>query len=147
MTTTTLDVFNSTVQQSHEWLGEIADELHTDDRHQAYLALRGTLHALRDNLVVDEAADLSAQLPMLIRGLYYEGWNPSKTPVRDRSRDAFLERVGSAFERAAPAGMYPEPAVRAVLKVLTGHISAGEMDQVRGSMTKDIQALWDDQAA
>src|SRR5687767_2291216 len=110
MSTTDLDVFDAAVQQANLWLKQVAEELHTDNRREAYLALRGTLHALRDNLVIDEAADLAAQLPMLVRGVFYEGWDPSKTPVRDRSRDAFVERVGRAFDRARPAGIYPEPA-------------------------------------
>lgn len=142
MTTAGLDVFDATVQQSNEWLKEIGEELHTDNRREAYLALRGTLHALRDNLVVDEAADLAAQLPMLIRGVYYEGWDPSRTPVRDRSRDTFLERVGSAFERAKPSGIYPEPAARAVFSVLARHVSAGEIDDVRNALPGDVRALW-----
>lgn len=142
MSTTGLDVFDSTVQQTNEWLKEIANELHTDNTRHAYLALRGTLHALRDNLVVEEATDLAAQLPMLVRGIYYEGWNPSKTPVRDRDRDAFLERVGSALERSQPAGIYPEPAARAVFKVLSDHVSEGEINQVRSALHKDIRELW-----
>lgn len=141
MTTAGLDVFDSTVQQTNEWLNEIAEELHTDNRREAYLALRGTLHALRDNLVVEEATDLAAQLPMLVRGVYYEGWNPSKTPVRDRDRDAFLERVGAALDRAQPQGIYPEPAARAVFKVLSNHVSEGEIDQIRNVLHKDIRDL------
>jgi uncharacterized protein (DUF2267 family) len=137
-----LDVFDTTVHQTNQWLKQIAEELHTDSRHQAYLALKGTLHALRDNLVVDEAADLAAQLPMLVRGIYYEGWNPSKVPVRDRHRDAFLERVGHAFNRSQPNGVYPEPAVRAVFKTLASHVSAGEIEEVRNSLPKEIRALW-----
>lgn len=143
MTTTGLDVFDATIQQTNEWLGEIAEELHTDNRRHAYLALRGALHALRDNLVVDEAADLAAQLPMLVRGIYYEGWNPSKTPVKDRDRDLFLERVGGAFERANTDGIYPEPAARAVFRVLSRHVTAGEVNDVRSSLPEEIRALWD----
>lgn len=142
MSATGLEVFDSTLQQTNEWLKEIAEELHTDNRQTAYLVLRGTLHALRDNLVVEEATDLAAQLPMLVRGIYYEGWNPAKTPVRDRDRDAFLERVGAAFERAQPQGIYPEPAARAVFKVLSNHVSGGEIDQVRNVLHKDIRELW-----
>lgn len=143
MSASGLNVFDATVQQTNEWLQEIANELRTDNRRDAYLALRGTLHALRDNLVADEAADLAAQLPMLVRGIYYEGWDPSRVPVRDRHRDAFLERVGGAFERARPAGIYPEPAARAVFKTLAAHISAGEIDDVRSALPEEIRELWD----
>jgi uncharacterized protein (DUF2267 family) len=79
---------------------------------------------------------------MLIRGLYYEGWDPSKTPVRDRHRDAFLGRVGKTLDRARPAGIYPEPVVQAVFTVLSTHVSPGEIDDVRHALPQDIRQLW-----
>jgi len=54
--------------------------------------VRAGLHALRDRLIPDEAVDLGAQLPMLVRGMHYEGWKPNATPSDD-DRQAFLERV------------------------------------------------------
>src|SRR5918999_2423916 len=89
---TGLYVFDHTVQVTNEWLKGVERELGAANRHRAYLALRSTLHALRDELVPDEAVHLAAQLPMLVRGFYYEGWDPSRTPVKDRDREDFLER-------------------------------------------------------
>ncbi len=73
---TGLEVFDSTVQKTNIWLNDILEELHWEDRNKAYMALRTTLHALRDRLTLEEVAQFSAQLPMLIRGIYYEGWDP-----------------------------------------------------------------------
>lgn len=139
--TTTPDVFESTLQQTNEWLAAIAEQLGWDDRRRAYTALRGTLHALRDYLVVDESAQLAAQLPLLVRGVYYEGWDPSKVPVDNRNQDDFLQRVAGAFERVDP-GVDAEQITGAVLRVLTDRISKGEADQARQLLPKDVQALW-----
>jgi uncharacterized protein (DUF2267 family) len=74
MSTTGLEIFDTTVQKTHIWLNEIMDELGWEDNwHRAYLALRTVLHELRDHLTTEEATDLGAQLPMLVRGFYYEG--------------------------------------------------------------------------
>jgi uncharacterized protein (DUF2267 family) len=78
MSTTDLEVFDTTVHKTNSWLHELMEELGWSDRHKAYLALRATLHALRDRLTVQGVAQLGAQLPMLIRGFYYEGWVPSR---------------------------------------------------------------------
>ena len=136
-----IEAFDSTVQETYLWLKEIAAELGPEDRRLAYLALRGTLHALRDNLVIDESAQLAAQLPMLIRGIYFEGWDPSKTPARAHHREEFLERVGRAFARAA-APIGPEQAARAVFRVLSRRISAGEAEQVRQILPGEVRQLW-----
>ena len=70
---TGIDAFDNTLQLTNLWLQDLMTRLGTGDRHLAYLALRTTRHALRDRLAVDEAALLGAQLPMLVRRLYYEG--------------------------------------------------------------------------
>src|SRR5262249_44147234 len=124
MTATGLDVFDTTIQLTNTWLKEIGEELPWDDRHRSYLALRGTLHALRDHLVPDEAAQLSAQLPLLVRGIFFEGWDPSRTPVRERGREEFLARIAAEFARADPS-VDPARVARAVLRVLSAHVSAG----------------------
>jgi uncharacterized protein (DUF2267 family) len=79
MTTTRVDVIDRSVEKAHAWLNDLAEELATEDGHHAYRVLRAFLHALRDHLSVDEAAALAAQLPIFVRGVFYEGWDPSRT--------------------------------------------------------------------
>lgn len=140
MSTTGLDVFDTTVQETNEWLRAINDELGWGDRRLAYLALRATLHAVRDHLTVDEGAHLAAQLPLLVRGIYYDSWDPSRVPVRERHREQFLARVAAAFERGRPID--PEEVARAVLRVLAARLSAGEVDDVRRMLPGALQDLW-----
>ncbi len=125
--------------------GRIALELGIDNRRHAYLALRGTLHALRDFLPLHESAQFSAQLPMLARGLYFEGWNPSRTPEQERTRESFLSRVEVAMERSMWSESYPidtEEAARAVLRVISEKVSSGEIDQVRSVLPEHVRELW-----
>jgi uncharacterized protein (DUF2267 family) len=132
--------FDRAVQKAYEWLDEIDAELGWSDRERAHAALRGTLHAVRDRLPVDEAADLAAQLPQLVRGIYYEGWDPSWTPVRIRHMEEFLGPVAHAL--SGRPGTEPEAAARTVLAVLTRHLSAGEIGDVVGAMPADIRELF-----
>jgi uncharacterized protein (DUF2267 family) len=145
MTRTGLEVFDNTVQKTYEWLRDISQELGDDNRRHAYLALRGTLHAVRDFLPIDESAQLSAQLPMLIRGIYFEGWHPSATPEYDRTLDSFLARVDEALERALwneETNIDAEMAARAVLRILSTYVSEGEMRHIRNAMPERIRDLW-----
>jgi uncharacterized protein (DUF2267 family) len=137
---TGLEVFDTTVQKTNSWLKDVMVELGWEDRQRAYLALRSTLHALRDRLTVEETAQLAAQLPMLIRGFYYEGWNPAHTPVRERSRREFLARVEAGFSHAAPIDA--ELIAQAVFAVLAARISEGEIRDVEQVLPQEIRDLW-----
>jgi uncharacterized protein (DUF2267 family) len=140
MTTTAgLDVFDRTIQKTNAWLKALMRELGTDSRHDAYMALRATLHALRDRLPVEEVAQLGAQLPMLIRGLYYEGWDPTDKPVRERRLEGFL--AGIAVELPAHFDD-PEPTARAVFKVLAERVSDGEIEDVKHLLPTALRELW-----
>ena len=138
MTTTGLEVFDTTTQKTMLWLKEIDEELGWKDRQTAYDALRGCLQLVRDHLSIDEMAHLGAQLPMLVRGIYYEGWDPSKTPVRYRGLADFLSRV------AAEAGLDGETeasyAVSAATRVLGRHVSFGELEDVRAILPSELRA-------
>ena len=140
MSATGLEVFDTTLQKTNRWLKELMQILGTEDRHRAYLALFATLHTLRDRLTVEEVAQLGAQLPMLIRGMYYEGWDPTRKPVRIRHRDEFLEVIGRYFE--PDDDVDPEAVARAVFTVLQMHVTEGEIEDVRHILPSEIRELW-----
>jgi uncharacterized protein (DUF2267 family) len=139
MTATKLDVFDKTLQTTHIWLDEIAEEL-GPDRQVAYRALRAVLHALRDRLGVDEAAHLGAQLPMMVRGVFFDAWHPAGKPEKIRSREEFCEHVAREMSDIRPVD--PEDACRAVFGCIDRHVSAGEVQDVLSSLPGDIRRLW-----
>ncbi|RPI39423.1 MAG: DUF2267 domain-containing protein, partial [Hyphomicrobiaceae bacterium] len=90
---TGLDTFDKTVQESNLWLKDMMERLNTTDRHYAYSTLRAVLHALRDRIGPESAAHLGAQLPMLVGGLFYEGWDPTGKPSKERHEADFLAHI------------------------------------------------------
>lgn len=132
-------IIERSVEKAHVWLNDLAEQLGTDDHRLAYRVLRAYLHALRDRLTVDETAQLAAQLPELIRGIYYEGWNPSSTPVRYRDFADFLDRVAS--DAALDGETAASYAVSAAAGVLRRHVSAGEIEDVRAILPEDLRPI------
>jgi uncharacterized protein (DUF2267 family) len=130
------------VEKTNIWLEELAAELGTTNRQTAYQVLRSFLHALRDRLTVEESAQLAAQLPELIRGIYYEGWQPAKTPESYSDIDNFLGRI------SAEAPMHGETeasyAASAAARVLSRHVSKGEIDDVLATLPPPIRAVFPD---
>jgi uncharacterized protein (DUF2267 family) len=135
---TRLAVFDRSLEKTGVILDEIREGLGTASAEEAYMALRATLHALRDRLSVNEAVQLGAQLPLVLKGVYYDGWQPAKTPHATRRAEEFLGEVAAHF-RWHPRDA--ESMVRTALAVVARHVSEGEMLQVKHSLPKDIQTL------
>lgn len=127
------------VQQTQEWLHALRDSGDYADETEALAVLRAVLHQLRDRLTPQEAVDLGAQLPLIVRGVYYEGWQPAKTPERIRSRDVFLEGVSG---KLVPHRIGAEDATRDVLALLASTVDAGEIRDVIGQLPDGIKTLW-----
>jgi uncharacterized protein (DUF2267 family) len=137
--TTSIPVFETTLHKTNEWLADLRRELHTDDRQLAYRVMRAVLHALRDRLTVEEAVQLGAQLPMLLRGVYYEGWDVS-TPTND-DRQALFDRIAEEMSDQ-PGVPDPERWVRAVFTVLSNRIDEGEVRDVIAILPDEMADLW-----
>lgn len=135
-----LDVIDRTVHDTNVWLKEIAEEMGHPDRQMAYHALRGVLFTLRDRLTVEEACQFASQLPLMIRGVFFEGYRPAGKPEKYRDRDEWLQRVSRELQQSG--GENPEKATRAVFAVIDKHVTRGERDDVRQMLPESIRNLW-----
>jgi uncharacterized protein (DUF2267 family) len=140
MSMTGLEVFDSTVQKTNMWIKDVMEALGWEDRHKAYEGLKVTLWALRDRLTVVEAAHLAAQLPLLVRGFYYESWSPAHTPVKARHKVDFLAPVREHFKN--DPSVNTEELARAVFAVLAKHVTAGEIEDIRRMLPDPLKTLW-----
>ena len=144
MSATGLEVLDKSVQTTNIWLDEIMEEI-GPDRRVAWNSLRAVLHALRDRLPLDQAAHLGAQLPIVIRGLYYDQWYPAGKPEKWRTQDEFIARLNEELSDTRPTD--PRDAARAVFRTISNHVSPGQVDKVRESLPEDIRRLWPEDVA
>ncbi|MDB5058107.1 MAG: hypothetical protein JWO59_1579 [Chloroflexi bacterium] len=139
MASTGLDVFDATIQKTNALLKEIEAELGWEKhRDLTYAILRTVLHSLRDRLTVQEAADLAAQLPLLVKGIFYDGWNPSHVPKKI-DKEEFLEEIRTNF-RFSTEFSISELTTR-VFKVLQGHVSQGEIEDILSTLPKKLSSM------
>jgi len=140
MSATGLEVFDKTIHETNAFMKIVMRELGTDDRRIAFGALRGALHALRDQLDAHSAAHLAAQLPMLLRGLFYEGWRPDGASAHARHLDDFLARMSGLLPPRLQG--YSEEAARAAFAALCEYIDGGEVAKIVRQMPQDLRTLW-----
>jgi uncharacterized protein (DUF2267 family) len=141
MSSTGLESIDHTVEITHRWINELDGLfLGWGNKRKSYRLLRVVLQALRDWLPINESANLAAQLPNLLRGVYYEHWRPATTPLEHRSKADFLARMRAAF--VDDPVMEGDEVVSVVFQFLSTKISAGEIEDVLQALPADLRALW-----
>ncbi|WP_340105278.1 DUF2267 domain-containing protein [Rhodohalobacter sp. 8-1] len=136
-----LKEFDRTVNTSEKWIIEVSEELGTDDYSKALQGFRATIHVLRDRVKVNDATNLGSQLPVLLAGYYYEGWNPAEVPVAHRNKKDFLDAVQLNIQNLSHS-LDANECVPAVLSVLSKRISDGQMNKIKSNMPDDLLELW-----
>ncbi len=136
----TLHFLETSLQKTDQWVSELKEISGRDDDRKAWQTLRAVLHVLRDRLPVEESAHLGAQLPLVVTGLYYEGWTPSNQPAKLRSRDQFIQAVNEQLSDHPEID--PNQATEQVLRLLSHRLSEGELNKVKGMLQPELQELW-----
>ncbi|MEW9920954.1 DUF2267 domain-containing protein [Marimonas sp. MJW-29] len=135
-----LQMIDHAAQVTHEWINELAERLDWSSKRSALRLMRVTLQNLRDHLLVNELAQFSAQLPLLIRGILFEGWVPKRTPVKDRSAATFIAAIEEKLGQTAEYRGAED--IRCVFDMLNNRVSRGEIEDVRASLPEGIRGLW-----
>ncbi len=118
------------IEQAYGWSKE--------RRHQSYAALRTVLQLLRDRLPIVESAQFAAQLPVMVRGVYFEGWDPTIVPVK-LNRSDFLYEVRQGFPYEVEGGV--EGMVNVVLDALKRHVTPGEWEDVKSNLPREFGSM------
>jgi uncharacterized protein (DUF2267 family) len=99
--------------------------------------LRAWLHTLRDRLTVEASAHFAAQLPDLIRGIFYAGWNPSAVPE-------MYDAGAYAARFAREAIIAPDDvgkAAAATTAAVLHHLPPPQMDKALDQLPREIRTL------
>lgn len=140
MSTNGLEIFDKTIQTTNIWLNDIMSEM-GPDRQVAWKVLSTVLHKLRDRLPLGLAAHLGSQLPLMIRGVYYDQFEPAKLPTECDSREEFVAEVAEWLRDTRPVD--PDAAVRVVFATLSRHVSDGQLAKVREALPKSLRQSWE----
>jgi uncharacterized protein (DUF2267 family) len=139
---TGFEVFDDTIQRTNTWLKDLMQELNWSDRRKTYVVFRCVLHALRDHLSVPDAVYVGEQLPMLIRGAYFEHWDPSGKPLPLRSRDEFFSGLSGSLARDGENTASAETVTRAVFRLLDRKATDGEIADLQAILPPPVIDLW-----
>lgn len=144
----TVSQLRRSTQLTQEWLLDLAEREPFSDEDEAYSLLRAVLHAVRDRLTPEEVAHLGAQLPMLVRGLYFEGWRPALAPNEWDTAEAFYDQVRKSLaEFPLAPDRDVEAGARTTLAFLADAVGPGQLRHVEEQLPDAVQELFPDASA
>src|SRR5262249_44820249 len=114
-------------------------------KHLAWHVLGAVLRSIRDELLIGQSAHLAAQLPLLVRGAYFDQYRPAAQPVAERSQEEFIARIHDELAGSRP--VRPDLAATAVMRPINRHLTEGQVRKVRDALPKGIRALWPEPTA
>ncbi len=135
-------------QEAHSFLHKVAAELNNgnDIRHAGRVTV-SVLHTLRDSISPEESMHLIAQLPMILKGVYVDGWDFSKRMIKKDTVEDFLDYLRlqnlSTSDRDFADNEQARKNVVAVLRVIKNYVSEGEIRHVKQQLPEPVAALFD----
>jgi uncharacterized protein (DUF2267 family) len=142
---TMMQYLDNSVPKANEWVMDFMAELQINETGLARQLLSSTLHAMRDRLSFPDAEKLGAQLPLVMREHFHQGWSPGKDLLRSGSREEFFHRM-RRYSRG-PIPVEEERAVRAFYRVLSQRISEQDIEDIADILPEELQDLWEEGGA
>ena len=130
------------IQNTILWLNDIQAELKWDSQDNVYRATKAVLQTIRDRLPVEEVVHLTANLPLVMKGMLMDGYDLTEKPARIWTQDLFFELIEEYYNPFKRNAIHPEDAVRAVVRVLNRRMGGGEMCKVAATMPLEIKELF-----
>jgi uncharacterized protein (DUF2267 family) len=137
--------FERYAAEGNRFIRKVAEELGLKDEHKALRITKAVLHALRDRLIPDDAVQFGQGLPMMLKGVYFDRYDISDTPVRIRTTGRFLayirKKLGRTAEADLPGSRETIHALQAVFFALENFMDYGQVQQVKKMLPPEIVDL------
>ncbi len=143
-----LQSFDQHAQRGNEFLHLLAFELgDKSNKEAAERITRAVFRSLRNLLTLEENFQLIAQLPLILKGLYVEGWAPQKkrkklSKILDDFYTEVIKEEGAKAWKDFSTEEEIKKGVNAVFTVLRMYISEGQMEDVKAVVPNELKILF-----
>lgn len=139
--------FDKYVHDANEYFKYLATKLgHPDEQNRVVFIWRAVMHTIRDRIHISESIDLISPLPMILKGMYVEGWKYHDKPLYDFETleqmktqvKALQNKYGEArFDWSKPT----DEIISITLESLEKYVPAEQMEQIRNQLPDDIKEV------
>ena len=138
--------FIKIAENGTEFMKDLSKELgYPEDTKRAGRVLKSILHALRNQLTVEESVQLLSQLPLFLKGVYVESWTLHKTAKKPKNFDEFYHEIRKIDKQA---NLYDfktdddiDNAISVVFMSLRRYVSLGELEDIKAILPKELKLM------
>ena len=130
------------VQTTVLWLNDIQEQLGWDNKDNVYKATKAVLQTIRDRISFEEVVHLSANLPMIMKGMMMDGYDMANKPLKIRMLEEFYEQIQQNYDGQRRDIVNASQAAKVVIRVLRDRMGGGEMAKICSAMPKEIRQLF-----
>jgi len=132
------------VHKLNMWLLDLMKAMKWDSRERALSAYRATLHTVRDLLPDNNVVHFGAQLPLILKGIFYDGWTLKARPTYQVNTAAqFYDLV--RFELGSANLKFDNETIRqftkAIFQNMTKHMGEKEMRKVKALLRENVRDI------
>lgn len=139
---------NQYVEEANVFFKKVAAELgNPEDTAHAARVTTAFFHALRERITPEQSMHIISQLPMILKGIYVDGWKMTREPNDSKTMREFLDEVREHSLRSAGRDFGNDQQARenlsAVLRVLKNYVSEGEMNDIRAQLPQPLAEMFE----
>ncbi|MEX0646842.1 MAG: DUF2267 domain-containing protein [Balneolaceae bacterium] len=139
--------FEKYLHEAHDYFNHLAAELdHPNEKKRVVIIWRAVMHVIRDRIHIAESLDLISPLPMVLKGLYVEGWKYHESPLYDFETlaqmktqvKALQNKYGEAeFDWSKPT----EEIISITLKSLGRYVPETQLEHIKNMLPDDVKQV------
>ena len=136
--------FEHYAEKGNEFINKVSYGIPTDRKHAAHITT-AVFHTIRDLISVEESLHFIAQLPMMMKAVYVEGWRTTEKQERINSLEEFYGAVRNKCPKLVIEVFTPnklEHSVRQVIHVLRTYVDQGELNDIATQLHDEVAGLF-----
>ncbi len=135
------------LHETNDYFNQLAEDLgHPEERQRAMIIWRAVMHTIRDRIQISESLDLISPFPMILKGMYVNGWKYHDAPPYDFETLEQMKTQVKALQNEYGESEFDwskgtDEIISITLDSLERYVTECQMEHVRGQLPENVEEV------
>lgn len=135
------------LHETNDYINQLAKDLgHPEERQRVMIIWRAVMHTIRDRIQISESLDLISPLPMILKGMYVNGWKYHETPPYDYETLEQMKTQVKALQNECGESDFDwskgtDKIISITLDSLERYVTEGQMNHIRAQLPENVEEV------